>query len=211
MSPISVEQKEARSLTLDEVRKLRAGLADDTKAVGRDVPMLVDFMLATGMRIGEVLAIVWDALDLDAATVEIRGTVVRKRGTGLIIQPKPKTKSGWRTLHLPPWLVALLRARVRVDNEWDVVFPSQQGKLRERSNTNADLRDALDPLGFEWVTSHNFRKTAATLLNDGGLTVREIADQLGHKRISVTQDSYFGRAQPSPKVAKLLGVIDEDA
>jgi len=41
------------------------------------------------------------------------------------------------------------------------------GKLRDRSNTNSDIRDALDPLGFDWVTTHTFRKTAATLLNDG--------------------------------------------
>ncbi|PXY34986.1 hypothetical protein BAY59_05800 [Prauserella coralliicola] len=84
------------------------------------------------------------------------------------------------------------------------------GKLRDRSNTNADLRDAMNPLGFDWVTSHNFRKTAATLLDDAGLTVREIADQLGHKRVSMTQDTYFGRKQASPKVAKLLSVIGED-
>jgi integrase len=203
---ISVEQKEARSLTLAEVRKLRAGLAKDKKAASRDIPAIVDFMLGTGMRIGETLAVTWEAIDFNTATVEIRGTVVRKRGVGLIIQEKPKTKSGWRTLHLPPWLLEVLKTR---DRTHEVVFPSQRGKLRDRSNTNSDLRDALDPLGFEWITSHTFRKTAATLLNDGGLTVREIADQLGHKRVSVTQDTYFGRAAASPKVAELLGVIVE--
>jgi hypothetical protein len=41
---------------------------------------------------------------------------------------------------------------VAVETAWDVVFLSQQGKLRDRSNTNADIRDALDPLGFGWVT-----------------------------------------------------------
>lgn len=150
------------------------------------------------------------ALDLKAGTVEIRATVVRKRGEGLILQPKPKTASGWRTLHLPPWLVLLLKTREPVPNEWNVVFPSQLGKLRDRSNTNADLREAMDPLGFDWVTSHNFRKTAATLLDDAGLTVREIADQLGHKRVSMTLDTYFGRKQASPKVAELLAVIGEE-
>ncbi|MBB4907010.1 hypothetical protein [Actinophytocola algeriensis] len=88
-----------------------------------------------------------------------------------------------------------------------MVVPSPLGKLRNRGNTNSDLRDALDPLGFTWLTSHNFRKTAATLLDDGGLTVRETADQLGHKRVSETLDTYLGRAQPSPKVAKLLDVL----
>ena len=133
--------------------------------------------------------------------------VIRVKGTGHLIQPKPKTKKGWRRLHLPPWLVVVLEARDVVENEWDVVFPSQLGKLRDRSNTNADIREALDPLGFGWVTTHAFRKTAATLLDDGGLTVREIADQLGHPRVSMTQDAYFGRHQGSPKVADALDVI----
>jgi len=210
VTPIAVERKDARSLELHEVRKLRAGLLQDEKAVERDVPTLVDFMLGTGMRIGEVLAVTWDALDLEAGTVEIRATVVRKKGVGLILQPKPKSESGWRKIHLPAWLVLLLKARGRVENEWNVVFPSQLGKLRDRSNTNADLREALQALGFDWVTSHNFRKTAATLLDEAGLTVREIADQLGHKRVSMTLDTYFGRKQASPKVAELLKVIAEE-
>lgn len=211
VSPIAVERKDARSLELDEVRKLRAGLRQDNKTVERDVPALVDFMLGTGMRIGEVLAVAWDALNLEAGTGEIQATVVRKKGVGLILQPKPKSESGWRKLHLPAWLILLPKARERTENEWNVVFPSQLGKLRDRSNTNADLREAMDPLGFGWVTSHNFRKTAATLLDDAGLTVREIADQLGHKRVSMTLDTYFGRKQASPKVAELLRIIDEEA
>jgi hypothetical protein len=46
-------------------------------------------------------------------------------------------------------------------------------------------------------------------LDDAGLTVREIADQLGHKRVSMALDTYFGRKQASPKVAELLRVIEE--
>jgi integrase len=57
------------------------------------------------------------------------------------------------------------------------------------------------------VTSHTFRKTAATLLNDGGLTVRELADQLGHSRVSITQDVYFGRSAGSPRAAEVLDAI----
>lgn len=198
-------------MTIDEVRVLRAGLRLDEKAVTRGVPPLVDFMLGTGLRIGETLAVTRESLDLEACTIEVRGTVVRERGVGLVIQPTPKTEAGWRTLHLPAWLVTLLKAREHVDNVWNVVFASQLAKLRDRSNTNADIRDPLDPLGFGWITSHTFRKTAATLLNDGGLTVREVSDQLGHKRVSTTQDTYFGRAAASPKVAQLLAVIDENS
>jgi integrase len=43
------------------------------------------------------------------------------------------------------------------------------------------------------VTSHVFRKTAATTLDRAGLTARQIADQLGHAKVSMTQDRYLGR------------------
>jgi integrase len=211
VSKIVIERDDARSLLLEEVRTLRAGLRVDPVAVGRDLPDLVDFMLGTGLRIGETLAVTESALDLVTGQVEVRGTVQRIKDKGLVIQPKPKTRKGWRRLHLPPWLIEVMKQRPAIDNEWGVVFVSQQGKLRERSNTNADIREALDPLGFGWVTTHTFRKTAATLLDDGGLTVREIADQLGHRRVSVTQDTYFGRHQGSPKVADALDVIGRPA
>jgi integrase len=189
VSKITIVKKDARALSLDDVRKIRAGLAADPEAVSRDLPALVDFMLGTGLRIGEAIAITEPALDLKAATVEVRATVVRAKGVGLILQPKPKPKthSGWRQLHLPAWLVEIMKARKVVENEWSVIFPSQRGMLRERSNTNADVREALDQMGFDWFTTHTFRKTTATLLDEGGLTVREIADQLGHRRVSITQ------------------------
>jgi integrase len=94
VSPISVEHKEARSLELAEVRALRTGLRIDEKAADREIPAIVDFMLGTGLRIGEVLAATWDELNLEARTVEVRATVVRRRGVGLVLQPKPKTRSG---------------------------------------------------------------------------------------------------------------------
>lgn len=48
--------------------------------------------------------------------------------------------------------------------------------------------------GFAWVKSHAFRKTAATVLDEAGLSALVIADQLGHARPSLTQDTYMGRA-----------------
>jgi integrase len=51
-------------------------------------------MMATGLRIGETAAITWPSLDLEAGTVEVRGTVIRITGKGLIIKLKPKPKAG---------------------------------------------------------------------------------------------------------------------
>ncbi|WP_084477502.1 tyrosine-type recombinase/integrase [Actinokineospora enzanensis] len=62
--------------------------------------------------------------------------------------------------------------------------------------------------GFEWVTFRTFRKTVATLLDEAGLTARQVADLLGHARPSMTQDMYMGRGGPSRAAADTLdGVL----
>lgn len=57
------------------------------------------------------------------------------------------------------------------------------GSLRDPSNTQADLPDIFARAGYGWVTSHVYRKTVATLMDDAGLSARQAADQLGHSKI----------------------------
>jgi len=80
------------------------------------------------------------------------------------------------------------------------VFPSSEGGLRDASNTLRVLREARGSEGFAWVTSHVFRKTAATVLDEEGLSARVIADQLP----SMTQDVYLGRKITSRDTAVAL-------
>ena len=108
-------------------------------------------------------------------------------------------------LILPSWAVAdLLRPRARGARLDEPVFPDSLGGLRDPSNTRRALRQALDKAGFEWVTSHNFRKTTATLLDEAGLSARVIADQLGHARPSMTQDVYMGRRSVDSRASAVL-------
>jgi integrase len=74
-----------------------------------------------------------------------------------------------------------------------VIFTSPTGLIRDPSNTQADLREALDRAGYRWVSSHVFRKTVASRLDDEGYGIRHIADQLGHSRPSTTMDYYNSR------------------
>ncbi|GAA3597913.1 helix-turn-helix domain-containing protein [Kribbella ginsengisoli] len=55
-----------------------------------------------------------------------------------------------------------------------------------------------------WITSHSFRKTTATILDDAGQSARQIADQLGHARPSLTQDVYMARRAKNPAAAAAL-------
>jgi integrase len=54
------------------------------------------------------------------------------------------------------------------------------------------------------VTSHSFRKTLATLIDDAGLSARIGADHLGHAKVSMTQDRYTSRGRVHNQVADLL-------
>ena len=197
-----------KSLSVKEVRQLRALMTYDNKAVDRDLPEFVSFMLASGLRIGEASAVTWAAVDLDAGTAEVRGTVIRLTGKGLVLMPTTKSTAGMRTLALPSWCVRMLRDRAERRGPGsigdDPVFPAPKGGLRDPSNTQADLKDSLEWCGLPWVTSHVFRKTTATLLDGAGLSARSIADQLGHAQPSITQNVYMGRKIASTEAAGVL-------
>ena len=98
------------------------------------------------------------------------------------------------------------RNRAAKDRQADElpVFPAPLGGLRDRSNTQAHLREAFEKAGFGSITSHGLRKTTATLLDTAGLSAREIADQLGHAKPSMTTDVYLGRQVASTRAADVL-------
>jgi integrase len=202
-----------RALTLPELRQLRAALTYDDKAIARDLPDLVAFLMATGLRIGEACALTWKDVDLETGLVEVKAAAVRVRGQGLAIK-STKTDAGRRTLILPSWCIEMLRDRARRygtmsgGNGARPVFPAPLGGWRDPSNTQADLREAFANSGFDWVTTHVFRKTVATLMDHAGLSSRAAADQLGHANTSMTTDVYFGRKIAATGAADILEALD---
>ncbi|WP_406047057.1 tyrosine-type recombinase/integrase [Kribbella sp. NBC_00889] len=132
-----------RALTAKEVTLLQNSLTADERAVQADLPDLVTLMRATGVRIGEALAVLWNQADLEAGTVEITHTIARPPGEGLIRKPT-KSRTGERTLSLPSWAAAMLRERHTTDRRPDdPVFPDTTGGYRDPSNTRRALRTAL--------------------------------------------------------------------
>jgi integrase len=210
-APIRQGRKPVRALTVTEAADLLGRLRRDTRARRLDLPDLVEFMLATGTRIGEAAAVRDAVVDLTARTVTVNATVIRVPGSGLRLQPHPKTTAANRTLSLPAHLVALLhrRAKTRRTNPAGIVFCSPAGMIRDPSNSQADLREVLDRIGYGWVTSHTFRKTVATRLDEAGMSARQIADQLGHSRPSMTLDVYLGRQRSVNRAA--AAVLDRAA
>lgn len=214
-------ERKRRALTHVEREDWLSKMEADEVAAHRDLPDLTRFMLATGCRIGEVLAVTFDEVDVAAKTVSIDWTVVRVKGQGLQ-RMSTKSVAGERTLRLPGWAVDMLNRRGDQLGWRGPLFPiperrrgrqDRAGVWRDPSNTSRDLRLARDRAGYEWVTSHVFRKTVATLMDEAGMTAREIADQLGHARPSLTQDVYMERdvvAHGATALEDMFGAADED-
>jgi integrase len=170
------------------------------------------FLAATGARIGEACALSWEDVDFLEGTVHLHGTVIRLRGAGLVIG-RPKSNMSDRIVEPPSWCMAMLldRERRRTDHQRrdgttaDMVFPSPRAnEIRDPSNTRRWLRTALEEVNFPGVTSHTFRKTVATLMDEAGRTPRETADQLGHAHPSLTLDVYMGRRRRATGAAQVL-------
>ncbi len=78
------------------------------------------------------------------------------------------------------------------------------GTLRDPNNFAKEWRTAREELGVADATTHSFRKTIATLIDDEGLSARIGADHLGHSHVSMTQDRYMTRGRIHTQVADLL-------
>jgi hypothetical protein len=101
-------------------------------------------------------------------------------------------------------VITTLQARDPDGGALGPVFPDTLGGWRDPSNTRRALRGARGSDGFAWVTSHVFRRTCATILDQSGLSPRAVADQLGHAQVSMTQNFYLGRRIANPGAAAAL-------
>jgi integrase len=185
------------------VRSLAELEADET-AVRRDLPDLTRWLLGTGVRIGEAIAVTWDNIDLDNKTVEIDYQIMRVAGQGLQRVGHTKSAASHRTLPLAHFVMRMLARRRGLYGDSGPLFPDTAGGWRDPSNTSRALREARGGGEFAWVTSHVFRKTCATLLDESELSARQIADQLGHADVSMTQDNYLGRRLTTRRTAHAL-------
>ncbi|GAB3389209.1 site-specific integrase [Humibacter soli] len=193
------------ALPLDAVPTFLSAIRNDDELQRLDMSDLLEFMALTGCRIGEALALRASHVDLNNSTVTLGPSVTRVPGQGLIIHEPGKTETSNRTIVVPETLCALLTRRLTGDIQpTDLVFPSLLGKLRDPANTESDWRHNRARLGYPNLVPHGLRKTVATALDAAGLSARDIAEYLGHKRPSMTQDVYMSRSTQSAKAAAAL-------
>jgi integrase len=172
-----------------------------------DLADIVDLMLATGARIGEILALRWEDLDLavEHPVLTICGTIIYIKGKGFFRQEWTKTNAGYRSVVLPRFAVGMLIARkiTAADNPNDAIFPSRRGTWLSPPNVRRQWRQARADTGLEWVTPHTFRKTVATLI-DKEANTDSAAAQLGHGSKETTKKHYIVKAALAPDSSHIL-------
>jgi integrase len=199
--------KGAVALTADQLRNLLVRLRASEYCREHDLVDPFTILVATGLRRCELLGLRWDDFDEMAGTLAVTGKVVRITGDGLIRVNETKTAAGHRTIALPSFAIDVLRQRRSVPYLGQhpvIMFPSTAATWRDPNNFGREWRTVREDLGVPDVTTHSFRKTLATLIDEGGLSARVGADHLGHSKVSMTQDVYMTRGKVHTKVADLL-------
>lgn len=216
------KKKEVLSLTVEQRVDLRAKLevvaeAKQVDKMGRSVgprgevwrmlPDIMDGMLATASRVGELLALNGDDIEPAEPTVDLSHHLVRAPGQGLKRLYGRKMGEPALLLLVPQWSVPMWRRR-KLASGGGPLFPAARATYLDPSNVSGYLKEALELAGYSWVTSHVFRKTVSTHMDQNGATLTEMADQLGNTPAVVAQHYRARRVSNAGTVALLETMMD---
>jgi len=156
--------------------------------------------LATGARLGELLALRWQDVDFAKGKLSITRTVKRVSGQGLIFG-SPKTHRSSRPVALSAETKAVLQEhrrrqlehRLRMGpayKEQGLVFAGPTGGPMDDANLRRAFCRIVRAAGLEPLRIHDLRHTAATLMLRAGVSPKVVAERLGHATVSLTLDVY---------------------
>ena len=165
---------------------------------------LYKFLLATGCRINEALALSWSDIDLDNAVVHITKTLNYKQETN-----SPKSKSSLRDIDIDQATVSMLKQyRLRQTKEaWkigkseSVVFSDFIHEYPNNRTLQTRLRTHFKRAKVTNIGFHGFRHTHASLLLNSGIPYKELQHRLGHSTLSMTMDVYSHLSKENAKKA----------
>jgi integrase len=193
VAPPPVPDKEIKILTEEQMRAILRHLD------GRTLRPIVSFLLGTGARRGEALAVRWGDMNFQTNVVKIERSLEQTKGSLRI--KSPKTKKGRRNVAISPWLAAELRShRARQDErrlalgmgrapDDAPVFARWDGEFRSPSRLSQDFAAAMEALKID-CTLHGLRHTHVSQLIAAGLDVLTISRRIGHASPAITLNVY---------------------
>ena len=145
--------------------------------------------LTTGLRRGELLALLWTDLDVDNRTISVTKQV--NRINGKLVVSQPKTQNSIRTLAIPQQAVDLLVAEHQKHPGNPYLFPSPKtGTMFDPDSFRHTHEKILKAIGAEHIRFHDLRHTFATLSLKNGVDVKTLSGALGHYSAGFTLSTY---------------------
>jgi integrase len=155
--------------------------------------------VTAGLRIGELLGLKWEDIDLDAETLHVRRTRSQAKAGPSFTTPK---NGKGRSLRLTRRAVEVLRShkaaqnteRLKLGDLWeknDLVFCTTAGRpLDFRNVATGSFKPLLKAAGLTDIRFHDLRHTCATLLLSRGHHPKLVQELLGHASVAMTLDRY---------------------
>jgi integrase len=153
-----------------------------------------------GLRQGELLALRWEDVDLEARTVQVRRTITRDGGKHSV--GPAKTAKSKRTVKLTRDATEALQEHLerqlaeidKAGDKWQengLVFCTGKGTLINPTNLRRrSLAPLLQRAGLPAITFHQLRHTGATILLLKNVNPKVVSEMLGHATIAITLDTY---------------------
>ena len=146
--------------------------------------------LMTGLRRGEICALMWRDFDAKAGTLGISRTL-HSKGQGICALGDTKTSQGNHTIILPESVAALLRARKKASiSQWIFPQPVSPELPMNPGTAYRRLKTLLEEAGLPSIRFHDLRHTFATLALQNGMDVKTLSAMLGHVSAATTLDIY---------------------
>jgi integrase len=179
------------------------GRAEIERLLGICTPrdrLMLATVLYTGLRISELLGLVWDDIDFAAGVIHVRAQLSRAHRGAPAQRVAPKTPASVRDVPLVAQLARLLSAHKQASlfargDEW--VFATARGtpyghrNVSRRALGRAAQLAGLNDDGWPPLRFHDLRHTFAShLIIDLGLDPAQVSRILGHARITITLDIY---------------------
>jgi len=219
--PAEESEKKMRILTVDEQKRF-IEIAKNMYH-GR----VLVFLLGTGLRIGEALALKWDDVDFESANLQVNKTQIDVKDPDdpeskfNIQYASPKTKTSVREVPLLPEIINLLEqiqeeqvemksAFGQAYSKEGLIFGSRQGERIFSNTVRKSLAKINKEMGLEGFTAHGCRHTFATRCFERGVELRVVQEMLGHADINITARIYTHVQDEKKKDAmtKLEGMIE---
>ena len=206
VKPPKVEETEVESLTADQIGRV-------LKALEGHYPLqpIAVLALSSGARRGEILALAWKNVDLDATTIKIERSLEQTKA-GLKFKA-PKTKHGRRTVALPPIALEALRAHRRRQLELRLavglgkpdpdalVFCGLDGSPIPPNNLSRDWARFVKSRKLPAISFHALRHSHASALIASGIDALTVSRRIGHASPVVTLSIYSHLFKETDKTA----------